>query len=59
MEWELEGGSVGRGEGPRLRGLGQGVEPASVAWEGWEAAVYFGEMGALADYTLACVLDYF
>lgn len=61
MEWELEVGTVGRGDSPRLRGPGWGLEQET-AWLGeerWEAAVYLGEMRTLAHSTLACVMDYF
>lgn len=55
MEWELDVGTVGRGEGPRLRGPGQALEEVTVwPWEqGWETVLYLGEMGIPADSTLA------
>lgn len=48
-------GTVGRGEGPRLRGPGQALEEVTVwPWEqGWETVLYLGEMGIPADSTLA------
>lgn len=61
MEQELDVGTMGRGEGPGPRGPEQALVQETV-WpgeEGWKAALYFGEMGFLADSTLACVMEFF
>lgn len=53
-------GTVGRDEGPRLRGPGQGLKQETL-WpgeEGWEAAIYLREMGTQADSPLACAMEY-